>query len=308
MAEHKHYFYTFGESLCRRTVKSFPDVTPKDCQSTEDEILVGGGPDFCSFVVKKKVQYAASKPKDYPTPNVIICDEQLVPSKTYITEEKVNRLFTFTFQMAMEEEEGPSTKRMKIELHTEPSKNEVFVASLCKILDTKELVINTGNIDDTPSLYSPVNRSRTDLYMYHKDYYKQGMTVACVTRDSSDEEESDSNEEENDDDEDERDTDEKSTMTCSGVMEMKCSGKATKQLYAYMLHIGTVKALKGGEIVDLIIVYGLAISYEKRCGWLHKLTIDFKAVSTVIETFGKFSITDAINIIVDKISNRHYSV
>ena len=165
------------------------------------------------------------------------------------------------------------------------------MASLCKFLDTKELVINTGNIDDTPSLYSSFNRSRTDLYIYHKDYYKQGMTVACVTRDSSDEGESDSDEEERNSDKDEKDTDEKSTMTCSGVMEMKCSGKATKQSYAYMLHIGSqiaVKALKGGEIVDLIVVYGLAINYEKRCGWLHKLTIDFKAVNTVIETFRKF--------------------
>ena len=56
-----------------------------------------------------------------------------------------------------------------------------------------------------------------------------------------------------------------------------------------VLHIGsqiTVKALKVGEIVDLIIVYSLAINYEKRCGWLHKLTIDFKIVNTVIETFG----------------------
>ena len=36
-----------------------------------------------------------------------------------------------------------------------------------------------------------------------------------------------------------------------------------------VLHIGnqiTVKALKVGEIVDLIIVYSLAINYEKRCG------------------------------------------
>ena len=62
------------------------------------------------------------------------------------------------------------------------------------------------------------------------------MTVACVMRDSSDEEESDSYEEERNSDEDERDTNDKSTMTCSGVMEMKCSGKATKQL-CYILGI-----------------------------------------------------------------------
>ena len=100
--------------------------------------------------------------------------------------------------------------------------------------------------------------------MYHEDYCKQGIvtSVACLSNEGSEEEE-------------ER---EEVTMTCSSVFEMKNSGKATKQLYAYMLHIGsqmTVKALKEGEIVDLVVVYGLAVCYEDKSGWLYKLTVNF---------------------------------
>ena len=291
MTKHTHYIYTFGESFCRRTVESFSNIRLAKCRSTEDEVLVGGGHDFCSFVVKQEVKYAASRPSLYQTPRVTKCSDPLVPSKTFISEEKLNRLFTFTVHMAIEEE-GPSAKRMKVELSAEPSRNELFAISLRELLDVKELVIDTGNIDETPPVYSPFNRSSSDLYMYHKEYYKQGMitSVACVASDSSDEE-----------------RDEELTMTCSGVLEMKSNGKATKQLCAYMLHIGsqiTVKALKEGEIVDLMIVYGLAVNYEKKCGWLYKLTVNFRAVSTVVENFGKFSVTDAINIILEKINSR----
>ena len=94
-------------------------------------------------------------------------------------------------------------------------------------------------------------------------------------------------------------------MTCSGVLEMKNSERASKQLYAYMIHIGsqmTVKALKEGKVVDLMVVYGLAVNYEKRSGSLYKLNVDFKAPTAKIENFGKFSVTDAINIIVENIT------
>jgi len=60
-----------------------------------------------------------------------MCDKELVPSKTYITEEIVYCLFTLTFQMVMErEEKGSSAKRMKIKLCTKPSKNEIFVPNI----------------------------------------------------------------------------------------------------------------------------------------------------------------------------------
>jgi len=128
--------------------------------------------------------------------------------------------------------------------------------------------------------------------MYHEDYCKQGIvtSVACLSNEGSEEEE-------------ER---EEVTMTCSSVFEMKNSGKATKQLYAYMLHIGsqmTVKALKEGEIVDLVVVYGLAVCYEDKSGWLYKLTVNFGVPSTVIESFGRFSLVDAVNIILERVTN-----
>ena len=61
------------------------------------------------------------------------------------------------------------------------------------------------------------------------------------------------------------DRDKELTMTCSGVLEMKTSRRATKQLYAYTIHTGsqtTVKALKEGKVV---VVYSLAANYLAHC-------------------------------------------
>ena len=102
-------------------------------------------------------------------------------------------------------EEGLSAKRVRVKWCGEPLKNELFVISLRKILDVKELVIDTETIDETPPTYSPLYRSLSDLYMYHEKYYKQEIITiaACVTNDSSE------------------DRDEELTMTCSRVVKMK---------------------------------------------------------------------------------------
>ena len=58
-------------------------------------------------------------------------------------------------------------------------------------------------------------------------------------------------------------------ISTSTVWEMKNNEKAVKQLFANMLCFGyqpTVKALKEGAIIDMIIVYGLAVSYQKKVG------------------------------------------
>ena len=55
-----------------------------------------------------------------------------------------------------------------------------------------------------------------------------------------------------------------------------------------MIHVGnqmTMKALKEGKVMDLMVVYGLAVKYEKRSGSLHKLSVDFRVPSAVIEDF-----------------------
>lgn len=96
-------------------------------------------------------------------------------------------------------------------------------------------------------------------------------------------------------------------QSVSTVWEMKKDTKAGKQLHANMMHFGaqiTVKALKEGQVIDLVKVYGLAINYEK-CGILHRLTINFSNTETFIEDFGQFSLPDAINIIIDKITEHH---
>lgn len=75
-----------------------------------------------------------------------------------------------------------------------------------------------------------------------------------------------------------------------------------------MLHFGsqiTVKALKQGEIVDLIIIYRLGINYNKKVAGMHRLTIDFNLPQTSIEDFGTFSLPDAINIVMEKVTDSH---
>ena len=291
MSKHTHYFYTFGESFCRRVAEEFSNIRQAKCRSTQEDQLLGGGSDFCNFVTKQEVRYAASKPAQYQTPRVIESDEQLVVGKTFISSENLNRLFTFTVEMEMGDEEGRSAKKMKVELCAEPSKNELFATTLRELVANKELVINTGNIDETPPVYSPFHRSTSDLHMYHQEYCTQGIirSVAIACEGSNE-------------------VEEELTMTCSGVLEMKNDGKVTRQLFAYMIHIGsqmTVKALKEGNVVDLMIVYGLAANYESKSGWLYKLTVNFStSPTTVIENFGKFSLVDAVNIIIEKITSK----
>ena len=88
-----------------------------------------------------------------------------MPSKEYLTEEMLNKVLTFTVDLAPMGEEGPIAKKIKVELRGEPSKNELFATSLREILNVKKLVIDTGNIDETPPIYSPFNRSSSDLFM-----------------------------------------------------------------------------------------------------------------------------------------------
>lgn len=74
-------------------------------------------------------------------------------------------------------------------------------------------------------ILSPFHRSKTDLYLYHGEYFKHGITsVACIASNS------------NDDDDEDEDEDEVMMMTC-GVWEMKNNGKVAKQLYMLTCYI-----------------------------------------------------------------------
>ena len=278
-------------------------MLPKKCRSTEDDILVGGGQYHCSFVIKQEVKYAASCTNQYQTPTVkdADTDEQLVVERNYITADDLTNLFSFTVHMDVRDSgEGTSSssKRLKIELSSEPSKNEIFCKTLREMVKVEGLVISTGYIDgDTPPTYSPYHRSNPDLYMYHEENFKRGV-VACIAN---------CNDEEDGDHDAGADAEKEAvrlTMVCSGAWEMKNATKATKQLYANMLHVGyqvIVKALKEGEVVDKMEVYGLAVNYERRLGWLYRLSTDFMSTKTIIKSFGTFCLADAINIIIEKL-------
>ena len=134
--------------------------------------------------------------------------------------------------------------------------------------------------------------------MYSKDYCTRGtqgiITSGCVTSEERDDEDGNAD-----------DIDETMLTIAGSVWKMKNDNNAKKQLFANMIHIGsqlTVKALKQGEIVDIMIVYGLALNYDKRKGQLYKLKVDFNLPTTVIENFGQLELDDAVNIIVEKIT------
>ena len=280
--KHLHYYYNFGESFARRTKEEYKKVEPRMCQSTEDVILVGGGKRHCTFVLKQRVKYAASRTNQYQTPTLKQAaekesEELMVNVKhRFISKEDVKELFDFTVHKGTSSEgAAPSSKRTKIELCGELSRSEVFCKTLREMVKEEHLIMDSGYVDnDTPPLYSPYHRSKADLYMYHEKLFKRGV-VACIANDGNYEE-------------DEDEEVQKLKMVCSGAWEMKYDGKATKQLYAYMLHTGyqiIVKALKEGEIIDILEVYGLSINYEKKAGWLYRLKIDFIKTETVIYYF-----------------------
>ena len=47
----------FGEAFCRRKTTYFDDMDIAKCHSTGEKILVGGGKNFCTFVLKHEVAY-----------------------------------------------------------------------------------------------------------------------------------------------------------------------------------------------------------------------------------------------------------
>ena len=61
-----------------------------------------------------------------------------------------------------------------------------------------------------------------------------------------------------------------------------------------------VKALKEGEVM---IVYGLSANYEK-VAWIYKLNFTTTMTITIIEDFGKYSLADAINIVIEKVTEQ----
>ena len=53
--KHVHYYNNFGEAFSRWNVQEYEEVQTTKCWTTEDNIWVGGGQDYCIFVLKQKV-------------------------------------------------------------------------------------------------------------------------------------------------------------------------------------------------------------------------------------------------------------
>ena len=152
---HTHYYYTFGETISRRIDKVFEDLDTLTCQSTPEMSLIGGGKSFCTYVAKQKVTYAASKTSSYHTPKVNKALEGLAVTEV-LDKEQLEELFSFTVQVGVEEpREKPSRKRLKVQLGGEVSKNELACNTLKELLKSKDMIVDTGLLDETPPMYSP---------------------------------------------------------------------------------------------------------------------------------------------------------
>ena len=66
------------------------------------------------------------------------------------------------------------------------SKNEVTCSALQDMLAKKDIKVNIGSLEESPSHYSPFHRSKTDLSMFHKTFFKQNVITSAVTTSSED--------------------------------------------------------------------------------------------------------------------------
>lgn len=292
---HTHYYYTFGAATSRRITDTSNSVS---CQSTSESDHIGAGKNFCIFVTKPSLTYAASKPSSYPIPPVTKVNGQLT-SDEVIDKDELKVILDFKVDIETTSEE-PSAKRRKLKLKNEVSKNEVTITTLKQMLLSKKILVDTGLLDETPSLYSPFYRSQTDLFMYHEQYYKQKVIKSVVASGSEDSTE----------DGMEGEDETTSFYTTASVCEMKnMKKKGINQLIANMIHFGvqiTVKALKEGEIIDRCIVYGLGIRYDNKTARFLMMTMDFVQCKTTVEDFGSFGLVDVFNDVVSKIVAKDY--
>ena len=66
-----------------------------------------------------------------------------------------------------------------IQLRGETSKNEVTCATLQELLFEHNIVVDMGQLDETPFAHSPFHRSQMDLFMYHKQFLSKKSLQVC---------------------------------------------------------------------------------------------------------------------------------
>ena len=128
-----------------------------------------------SVLTRPSMKYAASKPSTYPIPTVkeVKIDEAIHNSPKIIKEEDIEAILDFNLRIEGGVFNEPHPKRMKVQLRGETAKNEVTCATLQELLSEHDIVVDMGQLDETPSAHSPFHRSQTDLFMYHKEFFKQ---------------------------------------------------------------------------------------------------------------------------------------
>ena len=222
--EHYHHYYTFGAAVSKKFTEMSTSIS---CQCTKDADLVSAGKNFCIFVNKPKITFAASNTATYPTPAIEQVEYSLSDdARNLISEDDLLAVLDFNLCVEKGSPEPPS-KKIRIHLHSEDSKNEVMCSSLQQLCATLNLEISAGQLEQLPSQYSPFHRSQSDLFIYHKEFYKRKMVTSLVAIGS------DNRDDNGDDNRDDR------YETMAGVCEMKLSKKGINQLIANMVHFGT---------------------------------------------------------------------
>ena len=84
--------------------------------------------------------------------------------------------------------------------------------SLKQMFAQHNIEVDMGQLEETPCAYSPFYRSRSDLFFYHKDFYKQNIVTSVVASGVTDEGDYDRDDSEN-------------VCTVAGVCEMKNAKK-----------------------------------------------------------------------------------
>ena len=88
--------------------------------------------------------------------------------KRVINFDELTAMFDFTIGIDTTESH---TKKIKLQLHHEVSKNEVTCSALQDMLLPEEIEVNMGSLEGLPSHYSPFYRSKIDLFMYHNEHF-----------------------------------------------------------------------------------------------------------------------------------------
>ena len=145
--------------------------------------------------MEEELLYAASRPSTYPIPTIKeVENEAIHNSHKVIKEEEIEAILNFTLRVEGDMLDEPHPKKMKVQLRGDTSKNEVTCSTLKELLSEHNIIVDMGQLDEIPSVHSPFHRLQTDLFMYHKQFFKQKIVTGVVATSHADNSQDESDE------------------------------------------------------------------------------------------------------------------